>query len=140
MTNTAGKCAAFLGIIALDQSTKYAAHTLLDIPLDITSFFSFQLIQNTGASFGIFQGNNTPLIIASTLIIGGLMYYVWKENPPQKEVFFYIMIIAGALSNLIDRIMFSAVTDFIYFHFWPAFNIADSAITIGVVGLIMMHI
>ncbi|HLD33765.1 MAG TPA: signal peptidase II [Candidatus Nanoarchaeia archaeon] len=138
MTNIAGKYAA-LGIIVLDQSTKYAARALLDIPLNITSFFSLQLIQNTGASFGIFQGNNFLLSVAGILIIGGLIYYVWKEKPG-KELIFYIMIIAGALSNLIDRIVYGAVTDFIYFNFWPAFNIADAAITLGVIGLLFTYV
>ena len=136
MKNIAGNLAVPT-IIILDQLTKYGARVLLETPINVTNFFSFQLIYNTGASFGIFQNSNLPLIFVSIAIIAGLIYYVNKESLGNTERLLFSLIIAGAISNLIDRILFSAVTDFIYFHFWPAFNVADSAITVGVVGLII---
>src|SRR3989344_3816884 len=146
MTNIVGKrvgirvraISIVLGIIVLDQLTKYAARRLFSAPLRVTSFFSFQIVQNTGASFGIFQNSNTLLIIASIIIIAGLMYHISKEQLHRTETTFYLMIIGGALANLVDRILFGSVTDCIAFSFWPIFNVADSAITLGVIGLLIL--
>jgi len=66
------------------------------------------------------------------------MYHISKEQLHRTETTFYLMIIGGALANLVDRILFGSVTDFIAFSFWPIFNVADSAITLGVIGLLIL--
>ena len=107
----------------------------------ISNFLSISYIQNTGAGFGILQGLNTFLIVVTIIIIVLLVYYYHKKH--KNEVIprtFFVLILGGAISNLIDRFAYGFVVDFIDFTFWPAFNIADTSITIGTIGLILFYI
>ena len=112
--------------------------------IEITSFFDLVLVYNRGASFGIFS--NAPdwvgfaLIVFACLISIGLAFWMWHADG--KLLAFALALVAGgAVGNVIDRIRLGAVVDFLDLHVggwhWPAFNIADSAITIGVVLLIL---
>lgn len=99
-------------------------------------------IQNTGAAFGMFQGQSLILGILAVIEIGALLtlaYYVYQHFSNLVTVWNQIalgLIIAGAIGNLIDRIRFGgAVTDFIDPGFWPAFNVADSGVSVGAVML-----
>jgi signal peptidase II len=127
-------------IIALDQLTKFLIRNTTP-KIIIPKVLTFTYITNTGAGFGILQGMNALLIIVSIAIIALLLYY-YHTNKDEEQIprIFFALIVGGALSNLIDRVLFGAVTDFIAFSFWPAFNIADSAITIGVATLIIHYI
>jgi signal peptidase II len=99
-------------------------------------------IQNTGAAFGFFQGHSLILALLAVVEIAALLtlaYYVYKHYPYLVTKWNQIalgLILAGAVGNLIDRMRFGgAVTDFIDAGFWPAFNVADSGVTIGAVML-----
>lgn len=99
-------------------------------------------IQNTGAAFGMFQGQSLILGILAVIEIGALLtlaYYVYQHFSYLVTIWNQIalgLIIAGAIGNLIDRIRFGgAVTDFIDPGFWPAFNVADSGVSVGAVML-----
>lgn len=132
-----------LAIILLDRITKSWALTLVQEKI-INPFLSFGLTFNRGINWGIFNSSNgTTFIIINVIIaavILGMLIYTfacWKQNLP---ILGQMFIIAGALSNYYDRIMYGGVIDFIVLSAgdlsWPAFNIADAAILLGV-GLLV---
>jgi signal peptidase II len=102
-------------------------------------FIDISHIQNTGAAWGIFQGHSQ--ILAAVAIIGfvvflGIGIFIIRRYPRYANILNRIafgLILGGTLGNLIDRLRFGTVTDFIDPGFFPAFNIADSALTIGVI-------
>ena len=129
-----------IAIIFLDQITKRMVVDYLklhqSIPL-INNILHLTYIQNTGAGFGILQGWNTILIFISLIIIGVILFH-FDKIVKEKQIHIPIaLILGGAIGNLIDRIFIGFVIDFIDFRIWPAFNIADSAISIGAVWLII---
>jgi signal peptidase II len=103
------------------------------------SFFRITHVQNTGAAFGLFQGQSFVLTIVAILGVIALLSYVFifsRRVPLLDSVlgkFALGLVFGGTLGNLIDRLRFGYVTDFIDFGFWPAFNVADSAVTVGVI-------
>jgi len=106
-----------IGLIIADQITKY--------------YFGF--VKNTGGAFGIFQGYNFVFILVSFAALIGFIFYFAKN---EKERLACSLIISGIIGNLIDRIAFGYVRDFIDLRVWPVFNIADSLMVVGV-GLIV---
>ncbi len=155
-----------IGMIILDQLSKWwvitqwyqgaghhqnlfewlfsTAPRFMTTPIEITAFFNMVMVWNKGVSFGLFNHPDSlgPVILStiSLLIAGG--FTLWLLT--LKRLFPAIgvgMIIGGALGNVWDRLRFGAVADFFDFHYagyhWPAFNIADAAIVIGVVFLII---
>jgi len=105
----------------------------------IKDIFYFTYVKNTGAAWSILE-NNTFLIVAITLIILiGLVYYIMKHNLDKYEVLGYGLILGGAIGNLLDRILYGYVVDFIdiiiFGYDYPVFNIADIAIVVGVIIL-----
>jgi len=116
------------GTILLDQALK--AYVAIRQPQVDLGLIYFHFVQNTGASFGIFQGNNTAFIWISFIAIGAIMMSV-KSIKKQYEIPLSI-ITAGIIGNMIDRLFRGFVVDFIDLKWWPVFNIADSAIFIGV--------
>ena len=121
--------------IIFDQLSKYIIRLQQPDIVLIPNVLNITFITNTGASFGILQNMNALLLVLSIAVIIGIIVYL-KKNPEQRSLPF-ALILAGALGNSIDRILYGAVTDFISFSFWPAFNVADSAITIGVILLLV---
>ena len=111
-----------------------------DNSIVITSFFKFIYTWNYGISFGMFsqylEYSNYILLVLNSLIIMYLMYILLNTSRPLSIISFNL-IIGGAIGNLVDRVLHGAVFDFIYFHYqnysFPAFNLADSFITIGAI-------
>ncbi|MFC1800992.1 signal peptidase II [Nanoarchaeota archaeon] len=130
---------AALLIVIFDQLTKILVKKFLIQPIKIIpKFLSLTYTQNTGAGFGLLQGFNLLLILISLIIIGFILYYYKKIKTNQKLLLFSTaLVLGGAIGNLIDRILYNFVTDFISFAFWPAFNIADISISVGVIGLVV---
>lgn len=135
------------GLMILDQLVKYYALGLLtDAPnktLEITRFFSLTLVYNYGVSFGMLSmpGTWMPYLLkALAIIISAVLVKLALSSACRKERTAYAAIIAGALGNTIDRVQYGAVVDFIYLHIgdlgWPAFNVADSCIFLGVSYLV----
>ncbi len=129
------------GVIALDRLTKIFFSNLLDlgesIPV-IRGFFHMSMVHNTGIAFGFFKDQGIVFvivpIIAIILLIFNVYYYRQnKEVISRGYILAFSLILGGAIGNLIDRIFFGYVIDFIDFRVFPVFNIADSAITIGAV-------
>jgi signal peptidase II len=108
--------------------------------VEITSFFSLVHFQNPGAAFSFLSdqgGWQRYFLIAISLL--AVLYIPWLINQYKKNILIVIgllLILGGAIGNLYDRINYGYVIDFIYLHFaefyWPAFNVADSAISVGV--------
>lgn len=107
------------------------------IPL-VRDCFHFTLVYNKGAAFGILQNATLFFIFISILSIGLILFFILFR--PQKIESFGLkislaLILGGAVGNLIDRIRFGYVIDFLDFRIWPVFNLADSAITVGMIIL-----
>jgi len=123
-------------ILILDQASKYIVAKNLtlgeSIPL-VGSVLQLTLVHNRGAAFGILK-NQTYLFIFTSILAVILIYLSLKEHS-QKNFSIYklalSLIAAGAVGNLIDRVFFGYVIDFIDLRVWPVFNVAGSAITIG---------
>lgn len=135
-------------ICIADQLSKQAVLSYFESTSDkllVTSFFNIVKAYNTGASFGLLDGfeySNQLFLILNTGVIIGLMIWMFY-NINFINCISTAMIIGGAIGNLIDRVTQPGVIDFLEFHwkeqyYYPAFNIADSAIVIGVVILIII--
>jgi signal peptidase II len=136
-------------VVVLDQLSKaavlamFAGRILGDREI-VTSFFNLALTYNRGISFGLFNGgagiNALIFSLAAAAIIAVLVYWLRRAASPFLAVAIG-MIIGGAVGNVIDRLRLGAVVDFLDFHVdalhWPAFNLADSAICIGVVAMLL---
>jgi signal peptidase II len=124
-------------VILLDQAVKFLVSITLPYQRSVTlipHILSLTYTTNTGAGFSVLTGRNALIIFAVTAIIGAMLYFFDRWSKPEK--LFAALIIAGALGNLIDRILRGHVIDFIDLGIWPVFNVADSAVTIGVCGLL----
>jgi len=126
-------------VVFLDQLTKYFIKTAKPSFPIIKNIFHITYATNTGAGFGILK-NGTWFIILISFILLALFIYYYKKLPKQKYVQTNIaLIIGGVIGNLIDRLSYGYVIDFLDFRIWPIFNIADSAITIGAILLIIYY-
>lgn len=139
-----------MSILALDILTKYLAQTFLQKIYSyaiFNNFFHLTYVENRGAAFGFLAETNakfrTPFFIVVSLlaIICISVFYKKTEGTSSWYHFGLLLILAGAIGNLIDRIRFGYVIDFFDFHWyqyhWPAFNIADAVICIGV-GIVFL--
>ena len=94
---------------------------------------------NTGSAFGLFAGFTNLLILASILGIAAVLYYFYRQGNNAIALRISLgLIVGGALGNLFDRVVFGKVVDFISVGWWPSFNIADSAISVGMFLLIFI--
>ncbi|MFH1053521.1 MAG: signal peptidase II [Candidatus Woesearchaeota archaeon] len=133
-----------ISIIIIDQITKFLIRSNLSIGENITiisKFFFIRHITNTGAGFSILENFNSLLIWISLIIIGIILFNYDKIIKDRWYIVSFSLIIGGAVGNLIDRIILGYVTDFISFYiifdYFPAFNMADSAISIGAIVLLV---
>ena len=145
--------AIFLVLVGLDQLSKYLVLSALDLyevrPL-IPGFFNLVHVTNKGAAFSIFASVDSPLrhyffVAVNSAAFVGLSIAAWKMRSHQRlYLASFALIAAGAVGNLIDRLRFGAVIDFLDFYLgayhWPAFNVADSAICVGVALLFVLNI
>ena len=133
-------CIALLVILA-DQLCKtwIKANLAVGQSLFDTGFFRIVRVHNTGAAFGIFKDHNLTLIIVAfvgiivILLLVFLLCSRWSFLDSMLVMSAIGLVMGGTIGNLIDRLRQGYVTDFIDFKVWPAFNIADSAVTVGVI-------
>ncbi len=138
-----------VALVTLDQTTKLYidSQMVLYQSIDvIKNFFQITYIRNPGAAFGILSSVKSPLLnifflsISIAAIVIMLIYYYKTPENQRLTLISFALIISGATGNFIDRIYHGEVIDFLYFHwykhYWPAFNVADSCITIGVILLL----
>ena len=128
-------------IVLLDRWTKrwIMAHFHVGDSQSVTSFFSLTYVRNTGTAFGLFQGRNDVLLTLAVIILAVLFYSARGicERGGWLSFLGVALVIGGAIGNMIDRWRFDQVIDFLDFHFWPVFNVADSAISIGTAGILI---
>jgi len=127
-------------LVLIDQVTKYIAKNFLikKQPINILDgILNLVYVENRGAAFGIFRDKKIILVGFTSLVIVGLIYYLYKNKGKDKIIDICLMlVIAGAIGNLIDRVFLSYVVDFIHFYIrdvfdWPVFNFADIYVSIG---------
>ncbi len=146
-----------VAVVIVDQLSKlwimanFSLHEQQDI---IPGFFNLVYVTNTGAAFGFLAGSKTMLrqafFVAVAIVALIIIVFAYGQLKRQGKIFVYALgfIAGGAVGNLIDRLRFGSVVDFLDFylgsHHWPAFNAADSAITIGVglflLGTLLQHL
>ena len=133
-------------VVALDQVTKYLVQKripLYDVIPVIPGFFNLTYVRNKGAAFSLLStmpdGFRSAFFITVTLVAVAVLVVLIKKTHERLLVAAFSLIAGGAMGNVIDRIRFGSVVDFIDWYVrsyhWPAFNVADSAISIGVVLL-----
>lgn len=146
-----GLLALIAGLAVLfDQASKVYIDYLLPIHGSIEvveNFFHIVHVRNTGVAFGILAAQDratlVPFFVAISLLAVGVVLYLYAKTADEStsHLFALALILGGALGNLIDRIRLNEVIDFLdvhwYQHHWPAFNLADSCITVGV-GLFIL--
>jgi len=104
----------------------------------IKNIFYLTLVHNTGAAFGIFKNQTLFFIVVSILAVITIVIYIKKFSNISLAIKIGLaLILGGAFGNLVDRLCFGYVVDFLDFKIWPVFNIADSAITVGTFLLIV---
>jgi signal peptidase II len=137
-------------VVAIDQLTKAAVRATLPLHESVTvlpGFIDFTHVRNSGAAFGILNGVDFPFktiliaVIATSALVGVGMYAASLAHHQLVARLGLALIIGGAAGNLIDRVIAGSVVDFVdvywrTYHFW-AFNVADSAISIGVAIMIL---
>ena len=142
----------FFGILLLDQWTKslivqrFLLYQKVEV---IQGFFNIIHVRNTGGAFGIFGGEkggfgSILFVIVSLIAIGVILFLFIRIKDEEKTLALsFSLILSGAIGNLIDRLRYGEVIDFLDFYLssthWPAFNIADSAICIGI-GLMALEL
>lgn len=133
-------------IVAIDQFTKWLIVKNMEIGENITvieNFFYITSHRNRGAAWGILQGQMWFFYIITAVVIAGLIYYIQKHTKENKVMGIALgFMLGGAIGNFIDRLFRKEVVDFIntyiFSYDFPIFNIADSALCIGV-GLLFIH-
>jgi signal peptidase II len=129
-------------VVVADQLSKLWIRSNLDIRQSLFEAGFFQIARfppNTGAAFGLFQDQSFALTIVAIVGIAFLLVYALIIRPRFSPLDNLLartalgLVLGGTIGNLIDRLCFGGVTDFISIGWWPAFNIADSAIVVGVI-------
>jgi signal peptidase II len=134
-------------LLGFDQLTKWLALHVLDLaarPIAVTPFFNLVMVWNRGVSFGMLDtlGEAAPWLLSglSVAVVIALLFWLRRSEHPIMAVGLGL-VIGGALGNVIDRLRYGAVVDFLDFHLagwhWPAFNLADAGICVGA-GLILV--
>jgi len=130
-----------VSVVFIDRMTKILFTSLLSfgesLPV-IRKVFHVTLVHNTGIAFGLFKDQGIVFIIIPIIAIVLLVFniYYYRQNNQalsRTYIIAFSLILGGAIGNLIDRIIYGYVIDFIDFRIWPVFNIADSSITIGAI-------
>lgn len=129
-----------LAVVFFDQASKWwAFFSLAGRSVEVTPFFNLVLAFNTGAAFSFLAGAGgwqRWFFVVLALVVSGWIYLTLKRSPCSDRLrWSLVLIMGGALGNVVDRLVIGAVIDFLDFHWagyhWPAFNLADSAICLG---------
>ncbi len=133
--------ATMLVVLALDQASKAYVRAEMTIGRSIPvlpDVFSITHINNKGAAFGLFPGRVGFFIAVALIVLVGIGYVWWRYRPRRWFTVHALgLTAAGALGNLVDRVVAGYVTDFFEIHGWPVFNVADAALDVGVAILVV---
>lgn len=130
-----------LAVFICDRVSKYAAYHALTSGQSIAvipGVFHITLVLNKGTAFGLFSGKGALFAAFTLFAVFVITAFMWKNASRNAFVIYALsLILGGAAGNLVDRISIGSVIDFLDFRIWPVFNIADSAITIGTIVLVI---
>jgi signal peptidase II len=138
MTATARAALVAAGTVAVDQAVKALVRSTIDRGDAVDLILGIKLVnvRNSGIAFGMFSGGGALLVIFAIAALTALLIFFARHRDRPLVWLPTGLLIGGAAGNLIDRVRESGVTDFIDFPWWPAFNVADIAITFGVLTLL----
>jgi signal peptidase II len=132
-----------VAVFVLDMVTKNLVAASVpfgtEVPV-VGHFVGITNVRNSGAAFGLAPAGAGVFMIASVVVAIALVVYVARTPTSQWGGVVLGLILGGTVGNGFDRIFYGFVTDFINVHFWPVFNVADSAISIGVAALLASYI
>ncbi len=142
MKKTAYALPIVLSVVALDQITKNFIINYLSFSdsVEVFPFLHIINIRNTGAAFGSFKGLGSGFFIVVSLV--AILFVINLLRKRMYNFFGLSLVLGGAIGNLIDRIRYGKVVDFVDFNIgsfhWPAFNVADSALTVGIIIILVV--
>jgi signal peptidase II len=133
-----------LGVVAAaavfaDQLTKHvvASQLKLDSAVELVGPFSIHHVQNSGIAFGLFSRATAIVIVLTTVAVAWMLLFFARSGARHPALPVALgLLIGGSVSNLVDRVRLGYVTDFLDLRYWPAFNLADTCIVVGVVLLL----
>jgi signal peptidase II len=124
-----------LAAIAADQLTKYlvTSNLAIDEAVHVAGPFWIHHVQNSGIAFGLFASATAVVILATGIAVAWMLLFFARSGARHPVLPVALgLVIGGSLSNLLDRVRLGYVTDFLDFRYWPAFNLADTFIVVGV--------
>jgi signal peptidase II len=125
--------------VAADQITKHvvASNIALDSAVKVVGPFSIRHVQNSGIAFGLFSSATVIVIVLTTVALAWMLVFFARSGARHPALPVALgLLIGGSLSNLVDRVRLGYVTDFLDLRWWPAFNLADASIVVGVAVLL----
>jgi len=134
-----GLAAVAVAAVVADQLTKHvvASEVQLDNEVKVLGPFTIHHVQNSGIAFGLFSSATAAVIVLTLIAITWMIGYFARSGARHPLLPVAVgLLIGGSISNLADRVRLGHVTDFLDFRYWPAFNLADSFIVIGVAVLL----
>ncbi len=124
-----------LAIVAVDRITKFYVEEYLDlgerVPV-LGNFFVITRVNNSGAAFGLLQGFNIVFVLAALIVMGLLIYFYRDIIQDTLLTIASSLVLGGTIGNMLDRLYFGYVVDYLDFAYWPTFNISDMFLTVGV--------
>ena len=129
-----------LAAVVADQVTKHLVVATLQLGegLHVVGPFTIRHVQNSGIAFGLFSNATAAVIVVTMIAIGWMLAYFARSGARHPVLPVALgLVIGGSVSNLADRVRLGFVTDFLDFRYWPAFNLADSFIVVGV-GILLV--
>ena len=131
-----------VGLFALgaDQLTKAIVTSRLDLndEVYVVGSFSIHHVTNSGIAFGLFARGTTIVILLTSLAVAWMLYFFARSGSRHPILPVALgLVIGGSVSNLVDRVRLGHVTDFLDLRYWPAFNLADTFIVVGVAALLL---
>jgi signal peptidase II len=138
-----------IATLVVDQATKVWAERTLDFeqPIDLLPILTLYRVHNTGIAFSLFSGFGSIGLLAVMIAVTAIVLVIWHRTAGEGgrlAAIGYALIVGGALGNIIDRLAYGHVVDFLYLHLgtWPlfVFNLADAALTIGPALLILVFL
>ena len=132
--------AVAVAAIVADQLTKHivSSQLALDDQVKLIGPLSIHHVQNSGIAFGFFSSATSAVIVLTTVAVGWMLLFFARSGARHPVLPVALgLVIGGSVSNLVDRVRLGHVTDFLDFKYWPAFNLADSFIVVGV-GILLV--
>ena len=135
--------AVSIAAIAADQLTKWLVSGTLGLSesVGVIGPFSIHHVRNAGIAFGLFSSATTAVIVVTTAAVAGMLVFFARAGQRHALVPIALgLVLGGSVSNLLDRVRLGHVTDFLDFDYWPAFNLADTFIVVGVALLFLSFV